>query len=501
MANRRTSWPTEQGSVFFDDAGASRTLARAVSEGEVRRIVPGVFTADLHADPALLVQRHRWRILGRLLPGAVIADRSAANDARPEEGQLWVIFSDRNERRPLELPGLTVRTRPGPPALEDDLPFPEGLWATSHARTLLDNLADSRARSGLPRTLRREELEAWLVTKAQRLPEQWLRTLRNDIERIAPMIGAEDRVEAAVEMIGMVGGTRPVRKNASPLLVASAQGTAWDPDRLQRFTELAAYLARDDLDLDIPNSLSEPNDIGFMPFFESYFSNYIEGTMFPLEVAEEIVETQEVPRNRPEDGHDILGTYRIVADPIGRAVVAGDFDEFVRRLKVRHRAIMEGRPEKRPGEFKEEANQAGSYVFVAPEQVEGTLARGFALAADVPAGFRRALYMLFLVSEVHPFDDGNGRLARAVANAELSAVGECRTLIPIVWRNEYMKALREVSRHGKFDLYIRTIAHAWRWTALIPWNDRPALDAALQMTNALLDSTDAENDGVQLTLP
>ena len=501
MANRRTTWPTEKASVFFDDVASPSTIRRAVADGTVRRIAAGVYTADVDADPAQLVLRHRWRIIGRLLPGAIIADRSAANDGRPEDGQLWVIFEDRSERRPLELPGLTVRTRPGAGPLDDDPRYPEGLWATSHARTLLDNLADSRARNGLPRTLRRDELEEWLVTKAQRLPEPWLRSLRDDVERIAPLIGAEDRVEAAIEMIGMVGGTRPVRKNASPILEARARGADWDLERVQRFTDLAAFLARDDLELDIPNTLPEPDDIGFMPFFESYFSNYIEGTIFPLDVAEEIVITQEVPRNRPADGHDILGTFRIVADPIGRAVVSDDYDEFIRLLRVRHRAIMEGRPDKHPGEFKDDPNQAGSYVFVAPTQVEGTLAKGFGLAAEVPAGFRRGLYLLFVVSEVHPFDDGNGRVARAMANAELSAANECRILVPIVWRNEYMKALREVSRNGRFDLYVRTMAHAWRWTALMPWNDRPALDAALQVTNALLDSTDAESEGVQLTLP
>jgi Fic family protein len=37
---------------------------------------------------------------------------------------------------------------------------------------------------------------------------------------------------------------------------------------------------------------------------------------------------------------------------------------------------------------------------------------------------------MFLISEVHPFDDGNGRVARAFMNAELVAAGHCRILIP-----------------------------------------------------------------------
>jgi fido (protein-threonine AMPylation protein) len=34
--------------------------------------------------------------------------------------------------------------------------------------------------------------------------------------------------------------------------------------------------------------------------------------------------------------------------------------------------------------------------------------------------------MMFLISEVHPFADGNGRIARIMMNAELVAAGEER---------------------------------------------------------------------------
>ena len=37
------------------------------------------------------------------------------------------------------------------------------------------------------------------------------------------------------------------------------------------------------------------------------------------------------------------------------------------------------------------------------------------------APFRRAAFIHFLISEVHPFADGNGRMARVMMNAELVA--------------------------------------------------------------------------------
>ena len=43
-----------------------------------------------------------------------------------------------------------------------------------------------------------------------------------------------------------------------------------------------------------------------------------------------------------------------------------------------------------------------------------------------------AAFMLFLVSEVHPFIDGNGRVARIMMNAELVAGGQVKILIPTV---------------------------------------------------------------------
>jgi hypothetical protein len=85
--------------------------------------------------------------------------------------------------------------------------------------------------------------------------------------------------------------------------------------------------------------------------------------------------------------------------------------------------------------------------------------------------------------------------------AQLTAAGQARLVIPIVFRNEYLTALRNLSREGRCDLYVKALAHAWRWTAAMPWQDRAAVDGCLLATNALLDSTDAERTSVRLELP
>ncbi len=495
-------WPTTPGSVFFGDRASPATLSRAVAARRIRRLARGVFTADLGADPAELVARNRWAILARLVPDALIADRSAASGGVPNAGVLTVVSMRRKEE--LVLPGLVIAPRAGPGPLSDDVGWAAGLHMTSDARTLVDNLAVSRSRAAkIARTLSRAELEDWVVRTSQRRPDGWILDLRSRALEVCHEVGAPDRLQLVEDIIGAATGTRAARAGAGSLLVARASGHEYDPDRVERFEEFVRFLASVPPEFDVPAELPAPVDEHetSLPFFEAYFSNFIEGTEFSIAEAEAIVETGEIPEARPEDAHDVLGTYQAVLDPELRAAVPTSVDELFELLERRHRLVMSGRPEKRPGRFKEKSNQAGSYVFVPPHLVEGTLVEGFRRLADLPPGFPRAAFALFFISEVHPYDDGNGRVARAALCAELTAVGQSRIVVPIVFRNEYQTALRALSRDGRGDLYTRTLAYAWRWTAGMPWHERSAVDGHLAATNALLDSTDAERSGVRLELP
>ena len=110
-------------------------------------------------------------------------------------------------------------------------------------------------------------------------------------------------------------------------------------------------------------------------------------------------------------------------------------------MKARHAVIMGGRPEMGPGQFKERANRAGSTEFVLPEMVEGTLRRGFEVGAGLVSRFSRAVCMMFIASEVHPFADGDRPTARIMMNAELEAAGEVRLIGPTVFRLNYLSSL------------------------------------------------------------
>lgn len=258
MARRPTSpWPTTAGSVFFTGAAAPATLSRAVDDGRIRRLAQGLYSADLAAGAEALVERNRWFIVSHFVPDALIVDRSAANDGLPQDGVLYVISNERV--RDLELPGLIVSPRKGPGPLDDDPSWADGLHVTSDARTLVDNLAISRGRAGkAARTLSRAEVEDWVVRKARLRPDGWLPRLRDRAIEIASELGLPERQGQVEELVGAVAGTRPVRRGSGRLLAARAARGEWDPARVERFDELAAYLVALPDEADVPAALEAP---------------------------------------------------------------------------------------------------------------------------------------------------------------------------------------------------------------------------------------------------
>ncbi len=108
--------------------------------------------------------------------------------------------------------------------------------------------------------------------------------------------------------------------------------------------------------------------------------------------------------------------------------------------------------------------------------------------------------MMFLVSEVHPFADGNGRVARVMMNAELASAGEERILIPTVYRNNYLTALKALSQVQTPAPLVRTLDFAQRWTVSVPWGELHETQSVLHRCNAFIDPREADESGVRLRL-
>lgn len=162
--------------------------------------------------------------------------------------------------------------------------------------------------------------------------------------------------------------------------------------------------------------------------------------------------------------------------------------------------MLARRPSAQPGSFKKRGNRAGGTSFVSWKLVEGTLIEGYRYLDSLPEGLCRAIFVMFLVSEVHPFVDGNGRVGRVFMNAELSAAEQQRIVIPLSYREDYLGGLRALSRSGDPRPLIRVLDFAQRYASEINWSEYQAARQLLAQTNAFVPPDEAEEPGNRLKL-
>jgi hypothetical protein len=483
--NPTVTWPE----IVLSDASTSARVGKAVRENELRKIAPRLYTPNLVDAPEAIIRRNLWPVLALLFPGTMVGYRTALS-MTPTAGRT-VFLVGRYDRR-VRLPGVVVRMIRGAGPVEGDGVYAGTLHLASEARAFLECLSVKRVGAespGLPRV----EVEALLDRRLRTRGETWGNDLRDLARRIAPVVGLEAE---ARELHGMIGGLLGTMASpfSAPGAVARAAGEPYDTDRLARFSRLIETLNR----VEVP-VWADPSMGGRafqnLAFFDAYFSNYIEGTEFTVEEAAEIVFQQKIHAARPKDAHDVLGTYRLVVSrhEMGRSVagLVGNAAAFLDLLRFRHAMIMQERPEARPGHFKEEANRAGDTRFVAPGLVAATLARGLELLPALRTAFQRAVYVMFLVTEVHPFDDGNGRLARAMMNAELISAGERRILVPTAFRTDYLGALRRLSRNDDPTVLIRALDFVHEFTARIDFSDFEQARHTLEVHGAFRSDEEA----------
>ena len=225
-------------------------------------------------------------------------------------------------------------------------------------------------------------------------------------------------------------------------------------------------------------------------FFESYFSNYIEGTVFEIEEAKKIIETNKPLPARNDDSHDVLGTYQIVSNLKEMQITPTTPEEFLKIICFRHSILLSSRLDKNPGLFKDKNNFAGSTAFVDFNLVNGTLIQSFNNYNLLDHPFSKAAYIMFVISEVHPFLDGNGRIARIMMNAELVKAGQSKIIIPTVFREDYMGALKKLTKQGKCDTYIKMLQRAHEFSANLFDEQMDDMQDYLIRCNAFKDDSD-----------
>ena len=332
-----------------------------------------------------------------------------------------------------------------------------------------------------------EYVEQQLCRELGQRGEQRLNQIRDEARQLAKDLELGREFERLNKIISALLTTHnPDSVLSSQLAVATARREPFDPVCIERFTKLVNYLNSCELS-QIPY---EYQSRGWknLSFFESYFSNYIEGTEFELDEAESIVFSRETINNRHEDSHDIMAVYDLVNDYQEMSQAPMTAEELLQQLKTRHALMMNHRPDKRPGQFKNKPNKAGDTLFVKPEELQGTLSQGFDIGQALPCGLKRAIFMQFLVSECHPFDDGNGRLSRIMMNTELHSAGFYKLIIPTVHRDSYLNGLRQATRQGKFRTLTKVFHQMHLYTAnMVDWLDYG--DARQTLENHAADKT------------
>ena len=459
--------------------GEVRALQRRLRAGELFRIAPGVVTSRPSDEWPSLMARERIRVIASQFPGAVIGYRSAFDGGVPSpEG---ILFLNYTYPRKVSLPGLEVHLMPGPGQCSGDAPMMgRKLYFPSNARMLLENLTVSRGK--VHKSVGTAKVEERLIAICEARGEDALVKLREEARALAPTL---DLGREFLVLDGLMGGILCTRKAPMSTVAGKAMvaDIPYDAARLALFEKLATQLRATPMKQPEAVSKSERARVHFA-FLESYFSNFIEGTEFDVREAKGFVLDGKPITDRPKDSHDIIGVFRQALNHGWANQTLTSGEAVLNQLRTRHADQMKERPEVNPGEFKTLANRAGNTEFVTPRLVRGTLVEGSKLLPSVPAGTARALLAMFLVSEVHPFTDGNGRLARLAMNAELSVVNSCRIIVPTLYREEYLDCLRVLTRTGTAMPFLDAMQRIHAWTAAFDYEDLDAVIALMEACHA-----------------
>ena len=194
-------WPD----LVISSAETSDAILRATAAGQLKSIARPFYTPAIDEDPATVVRRNAWKVVGSLVPGGVISFRTAL-EARPaEDGTVFLVSTGRYQR---DLPGLRIRAVAGPGPQPTDAPFIAGLHLASRARAMMETLLPSRARGTVARGLTAAELEVWLEKDFQSGGESALNRLRDAARTLTATLNTANEFSVLDRLIGQLLGTR-----------------------------------------------------------------------------------------------------------------------------------------------------------------------------------------------------------------------------------------------------------------------------------------------------
>ncbi len=464
-------------------------ITKMLQDKKLRKIAPRIYSTNLEEKPAEIIRRNILEILGNLYPQAVLSHRSAFEFKPTSTNQIFVTYS---YTRKIKLPGVTINFLEGKGPVEGDNKMIGELFVSSKERALLENLQITKKSGPDSKSLSLPQIEEKLDDTLRINGEEALNRLRDRARKLSELLDMQKEFESLNKIIGALFATKPSKILKSNLALSRAAGLPYDRNRIELFEILFNYLHNKEFK-ELPEKNLTLSPFRNFAFFEAYFSNYIEGTVFEVSEAKNIVDTGVPLPNRGDDSHDILGTYQIVSSRNEMKLIPSDADEFLGLLQSRHKTLLASRISKSPGQFKEKNNRAGNTFFVDYKLVRGTLSRGFDYYKILSSPFARAAYIMFLVSEVHPFEDGNGRIARVMMNAELVNKDQSKIIIPTVFRDDYLLTLKRLTNQKDPAPYVEMLSKAHLFSEKLHFENYDDLYNYLNARNAFYESDEGKH--------
>ena len=464
-------------------------ISSAVKQNKIRKIAPKIYSNNFEEQPSDIIRRNILEILGNLYPGSVLSHRSAFEFKPTDTAQIFVTYT---YTKKIKLPGVTINFIKGAGPLIGDNKLLGELYVASKERALLENLQITKKIGPDSKTLGIPQIEEKLDDVLRVNGEDGLNQLRDKARKLSALLNMPREYEALTKITGALLRTKPSKTLQSGVARFRAAGLPYDRERITVLEILFKYLHNNEFQ-DRPENNGTQGSFRNFSFFEAYFSNYIEGTVFEVSEARQIVETGVPLPARSQDSHDILGTYQIVSDRNEMRMVSADSEEFGKLLQMRHQILMAARIDKQPGRFKTVNNRAGNTEFVDFRLVRGTLKRGLEYYNVLKNPFARAAYIMFLISEVHPFMDGNGRIARVMMNAELVNANQCKIIIPTVYREDYLLTLKNLTNNKAPAPYVEMLYKAQAFSANLHYENYDKLYDYLKTHNAFYEPSLGKN--------
>lgn len=444
-------------------------MARMKKIGKAIQLAPQLYVVGSQLDTKDVVRIHFYEIAASFWPEGVFVGKSALSPNLKENKEVFVSHPNPSRLAPLVLEGVTIIPVLGIGYLPGDARLSTGMSISGGARRLVENVTlagyPPKWKAGKERV--QDTIEEYVRTGGS---EKIQKTLV-ELETIARNFEASAVTYVKALLVATLGTvTSATPKTKSKQLAARLRNNPYDPARLESLTRLVKLLENKP-----PNprpAFSPTNRWEWLPFFEAYFSNFIEGTEFEIDEAYKIAIEDFVSPGRTKDSHDISATYRITSNQADNILIPTSGALLLEILRERHSILMAARPEVNPGQFKNIANRVGSYHFVEPGSVIGTLMAGFDVINALESPMARAIAMTALVTECHPFLDGNGRISRMMSNSELSAKNQVRLIISTNQRDSYLTGLRAYSDKGVGGepLY-QVMNFAQKWAYETDWTD------------------------------